>query len=95
MLVACGLLAPTEGSLFSYFIWQPADTRQLLYSLTPEHKTALWRCFLHDGQQPLEFEWVWEPYYSGEPVFLLEWELTLRMVLADLGLQIQRSAATF
>ena len=59
----CGLLQPTQGSLFSYFAWENARPQQLLTALTAEHKALLWESFLADGQQPLEFAWLWEIYY--------------------------------
>ena len=61
----CGLLQPTQGSLFSYFAWENARPQQLLTALTAEHKALLWESFLADGQQPLEFAWLWEIYYTG------------------------------
>lgn len=77
----CGLLQPTQGSLFSYFAWENARPQQLLTALTAEHKALLWESFLADGQQPLEFAWLWEIYYTDQTRWLLEWELALDMVL--------------
>ena len=45
--------------------------------------------------QPLEFAWLWEGYYTQEPLFLLEWELSLRMVLASEAFDVQRSLTHF
>ena len=42
----CGLLQPTQGSLFSYFAWENARPQQLLTALTAEHKALLWESFL-------------------------------------------------
>lgn len=95
LLAACGLLAPTGGSLFSYLAWETVEAPACLSALTAGHKAALWRTFLEDGQQPMEFDWLWESYYSGEAVFLLEWELALRMVLEDLGFQVERGDVCF
>ena len=76
-----------RGSLFAYFAWEPPTPRQFLCALTAAHKARLWRTFLLDGQQPREFEWLWENYYTGEALFLLEWELALRLVLEELSFQ--------
>ena len=81
----CGLLQPTQGSLFSYFAWENARPQQLLTALTAEHKALLWESFLADGQQPLEFAWLWEIYYTDQTRWLLEWELALDMVLDQLS----------
>lgn len=94
-LASWGLLLPAQGSLFSYLAWEAVSPRQALYSLTSSHKAALWRAFLLDGQQPLEFDWLWESYYTDEVLFLLEWELALRAVLEDLGFQVERGPASF
>lgn len=95
LLSSCGLLAPTPGSLFAYFAWEPPTPRQFLCALTAAHKARLWRTFLLDGQQPREFEWLWENYYTGEALFLLEWELALRLVLEELSFQVRRDSASF
>lgn len=95
LLSASPLLAPVRGSRFSYLAWEPLPARELLSALTVDHKAALWREFLDDGLQPPEFDWLWELYYTGEPLFLLEWELALRMVLEELGFQIERSERSF
>lgn len=95
LLSACGLLAPTQGSLFAYFSWEPAAPQQFLCALTAAHKARLWRTFLQDEQQPREFEWLWENYYTGEALFLLEWELALRLVLEELSFRVQRDKASF
>lgn len=95
LLRGCGLLAPTDGSLFAYLTWEPVPQEQLLLALTCAHKAALWRAFLQDGLQPLEFDWLWTHYYTGEAIFLLEWELALGEVLEDLGYRVDRGPASF
>ena len=94
-LADCGLLVPARGSLFAYLAWEAAGPEQALSALDCAHKAALWRAFLLDGRQPLEFEWLWESYYTGEARFLLEWELALRAVLEDLGFRVERGKASF
>lgn len=91
----CGLLQPTQGSLFSYFAWENARPQQLLTALTAEHKALLWESFLADGQQPLEFAWLWEIYYTDQTRWLLEWELALDMVLDQLSFQVNRDTNSF
>ena len=91
----CGILARSEGSLFAYYAWAQPSPAQLLSSLTAAHKAQLWRRFLEDDVQPLEFAWLWSAYYTEEAAYLLEWEMTLRMVLDELGYQIERGDASF
>lgn len=95
LLTASPLLAHVRDSRFSYLAWEPLPARELLSALTADHKAALWREFLDDGLQPPEFDWLWELYYTGEPLLLLEWELALRMVLEELGFQVERSERSF
>ncbi len=94
-LASCRLLIPTAGSFFSYLAWEGAGPRRAICALGFSHKAELWRVFLLDAQQPAEFDWLWDNYYTGEPLFLLEWELALRTVLDDLGFQIERGPAHF
>lgn len=89
------LMPDTAGSRFSYLTWEPCPAPALLFALTASHKVTLWREFLLDGLQPLEFAWLWEGYYTQEPLFLLEWELSLRMVLASEAFDVQRSLTHF
>lgn len=89
------LLARTPGSRFSYLCWESLSTTQLLSALKAHHKALLWRDFLEDGREPLEFEWLWEGYYAREPQYLLEWELALRMVLEELHYQVERTETHF
>lgn len=85
-----GLLAPVEGTFFAYFSWEPeTDWRQLLYTLTAEHKLLLWEAFLEDGVQPREFDWLWGIYYTEKASYLLEWELALHMVLEKLRFRVE------
>lgn len=60
-----------------------------------EHKALLWESFLADGQQPLEFAWLWEIYYTDQTRWLLEWELALDMVLDQLSFQVNRDTNSF
>ena len=90
-----GLLVPTSRSLFAYFAWESVPPRQFLLFLSLKQKAELWYCFLKDRWQPLEFEWLWESYSDGEPIYLLEWELALRVVLEDLGFRLERDDARF
>ena len=48
-----------------------------------------------DGQQPLEFAWLWEIYYTDQTRWLLEWELALDMVLDQLSFQVNRDTNSF
>lgn len=96
LLQSCDLLVPSAGSQFAYFAWESAvPPLHRLLALTLEHKLTLWRTFLLDRAQPLEFDWLWDHYYTGEGLFLLEWELTLRMALDSLGFQVIRNSITF
>ena len=91
-LTDCGLLAPTEGSLFAHFSWDSApQTECFLSALSASHKPLLWQVFLEDYQQPREFDWLWETYYAEGAHYLLEWELALRTVMEKLQFQVERS----
>ena len=91
-----GLLLPTEGSLFAYFSWErDVSPEQLLYSLTAEQKMILWQMFLIDHRQPLEFGWLWDSYYGNGVPYLLEWELTLRMVLKKLAFHLEHTENSY
>ena len=91
-----GLLLPTEGTLFAYFSWNSkTEPGSLLYTLTVENKMRLWQSFLEDHQQPAEFDWIWNRYYTESSNYLLEWELALRMVLEKLRFQVQRGQNHF
>ena len=50
-----------------------------LEALSARQKEALWRGFLQDGTQPMEFQWLWDAYREGAVGSLLEWELTLQL----------------
>lgn len=96
LLAGSRLLAPAHGARFSYLAWgEPLPACRLLEALTTAHKLLLWQEFLRDGLQPAEFDWLWESYYSGEALYLLEWELALRMALDELGFQVERRDARF
>ena len=58
-----------------------------LEALSARQKEALWRGFLQDGTQPMEFQWLWDAYREGAVDSLLEWELTLQLTLEALGLR--------
>ena len=94
-LQGSALMPDTVGSRFSYLAWEPCRAPELLFALTASHKVTLWREFLLDGLQPLEFVWLWDGYYTQEPLFLLEWERTLRMVLESEAFTVQRSLTSF
>ena len=51
--------------------------------------------FLTEGRQSLEFDWLWSSYYRDGPLYLLEWELTLRTALAQLGFHMEQRQNTF
>ena len=91
------LLLPTEGSMFAYFSPERdmAGRSDHLFCLPAEKKQRLWRSFLSDGVQPLEFEWLWEAYLSGGPDDLLEWELTLSSVLEELRFSVDNRTSHF
>ena len=36
-----------------------------LEALSARQKEALWRGFLQDGTQPMEFQWLWDAYREG------------------------------
>ncbi|MBU5625469.1 hypothetical protein KQI82_00785 [Oscillibacter sp. MSJ-2] len=95
LLEGSSLLARPEGGRFSYLSWERLFPRQLLFALTAAHKALLWREFLENGRQSAEFDWLWESYYTQEPLYLLEWEVALRMVLENLGFRVERSVANF
>lgn len=87
---AWGLLLPTPGSLYGYLAEELIPEKDLLLTLSFQQKAALWRNFIADHQQPAEFIWLWSVYYdTKEPLFLLEWELALRLVLEELHFQVE------
>ena len=95
-LTDCGLLAPTEGSLFAYFSWDYApQTEGAPSALSASHKLLLWEVPLEDYQQPREFDWLWETYYAEGAHYLLEWELALRTVMEKLQFQVERSENSY
>ncbi len=94
-LAGCGLLLPARGSLFAYLAWTPVSPPQALAALDCAHKAELWRAFLLEGRQSLEFDWLWQHYYTGQALFLLEWELALQAVLEELGFRVERGEASF
>ena len=63
-----------------------------LEALTARQKEALWRGFLQDGTQPMEFQWLWDAYREGAVDSLLEWELTLQLTLEALGFAVVNGA---
>ena len=66
-----------------------------LEALTARQKEALWRGFLQDGTQPMEFQWLWDAYREGAVDSLLEWELTLQLTLEALGFAVVNGAGRF
>ena len=72
-----------------------SELKAKVTALTAEHKALLWESFLADGQQPLEFAWLWEIYYTDQTRWLLEWELALDMVLDQLSFQVNRDTNSF
>ena len=66
-----------------------------LEALSAWQKEALWRGFLQDGTQPMEFQWLWDAYREGAVDSLLEWELTLHLTLEALGFAVVNGAGRF
>ena len=66
-----------------------------LEALSARQKEALWRGFLQDGTQPMEFQWLWDAYREGAVDSLLEWELTLQLTLEALGFAVVNGAGRF
>ena len=66
-----------------------------LEALSARQKEALWRGFLQDGTQPMEFQWLWDAYREGAVGSLLEWELTLQLTLEALGFAVVNGAGRF
>ena len=42
-----------------------AGVLDALEALSARQKEALWRGFLQDGTQPMEFQWLWDAYREG------------------------------
>lgn len=95
LLEGSSLLVSAQRSRFSYLFWEPLSSGQLLCALTAEHKAILWKDFLADGIQAADFDWLWAQYYTGEPLFLLEWELSLHLALEELGVRVERGMWAF
>ena len=66
-----------------------------LEALSARQKEALWRGFLQDGTQPMEFQWLWDAYREGAVDSLLGWERTLRLTLEALGFAVVNGAGRF
>lgn len=89
------LAVPDRGSRFCYLSWEPLSSGQLLCALTAEHKVTLWKDFLANGVQAVEFDRLWAQYYTGEPLLLLEWTLALYSALEELDFRVERGTRTF
>ena len=72
-----------------------AGVLDALEALSARQKEALWRGFLQDGTQPMEFQWLWDAYREGAVDSLLEWELTLQLTLEALGFAVVNGAGRF
>ena len=84
------------GSRYAYLAWEEdAGVLDALEALTARQKEALWRGFLQDGTQPMEFQWLWDAYREGAVDSLLEWELTLQLTLEALGFAVVNGAGRF
>ena len=89
------LICATPGSAFLYHSWAESQPQQLLACLDLEKKRELWRIFLHDAGQPLEFSWLWDAYCMQTAAHLLEWTLALQLVLQELGFTVERQERQF
>ena len=84
------------GSRYAYLAWEEdAGVLDALEALAARQKEALWRGFLQDGTQPMEFQWLWDAYREGAVGSLLEWELTLQLTLEALGFAVVNGAGRF
>ena len=84
------------GSRYAYLAWEEdAGVLDALEALSARQKEALWRGFLQDGTQPMEFQWLWDAYREGAVDSLLEWELTLQLTLEALGFAVVNGAGRF
>lgn len=84
------------GSRYAYLAWEEdAGVLDALEALSARQKEALWRGFLQDGTQPMEFQWLWDAYREGAVGSLLEWELTLQLTLEALGFAVVNGAGRF
>ena len=99
-LLAQGLLPAPEAveALGVDLVMGTADRMgflDALEALSARQKEALWRGFLQDGTQPMEFQWLWDAYREGAVDSLLEWELTLQLTLEALGFAVVNGAGRF
>ena len=90
------ILEDQDGSLYRYLTLEgdhsPID---YLQALSLEQKQHLWRIFLRDGEQPMEFAWLHEFAQEGAGFCMMEWELTLQQVLDELEFQIINQPGQF
>ena len=68
------ILEDQDGSLYRYLTLEgdpsPID---YLQALSLEQKQHLWRIFLRDGEQPMEFAWLHEFAQEGAGFCMMEW----------------------
>lgn len=91
-------LGDTEPvNAFCYvFLRESVSLEERLLALSYPQKLELWRRFLMEGAEPLEFEWMADLLRRGKtPGRWLEWSLTLHQVLRGLGYQIQMGERRF
>lgn len=85
-----------QGYAFCYLsIDERPPLNQCLEALDFSQKKELWDLFLKDGFQPLEFEWLAELSKKGMVSDLLEWELSLKEVLTELGYRVENTSSNF
>ena len=90
------ILEDQDGSLYRYLTLEGDPTPiDYLQALSLEQKQHLWRIFLRDGEQPMEFAWLHEFAQEGAGFCMMEWELTLQQVLDELEFQIINQPGQF
>lgn len=91
-----GLAKRINGAWFAYVdLLENVSNADRLYALSMEQKEALWELYLGEGFSPLEFEWLWEYYESGDADGMLEWELALQTALERLDIRVENDAKGF
>ena len=83
------ILQPESRSHFCYAgLRNDRDTSELLDSLSFSQKAELWKAFLQDSFEPVEFEWLKDAICQDSLNNRMEWELALRETMNQLGFQI-------
>lgn len=90
------LLAPSARGMFCYAgIHSEQTVGEYLLSLSFSQKIFLWKAFLKEKLEPVEFEWLQNMISEDAIVNRMEWELSLREALSQLRFRVINQEKTF